>query len=88
MLLVKQDIKMKWIRQFITWFKYKNHPCYVSNNEFDHDYEYIDDSYGDGIYQNSCGHVECINCGNVSNDEADMPSYDDFEPDCWFDEIP
>ena len=53
------------------------HPCYANGEGYDHDWEYIDDSFDHEFGTEARGHWECLNCGGVDS-EAEPPHYDDW----------
>lgn len=56
----------------------KTSECEVPGGGFDHDFEWIDDSFDHEFGTEVCGHWECTDCGAV--DEKREPPYgDDFD---------
>lgn len=56
------------------------HPCRVGLNEYDHDPEFVDDSFDHEFGTEVCGHWECANCGQLFPDmEPPGYDYDDWE---------
>ncbi len=70
------------IDRFVIWWKYKKHPCYIGNGEFDHDLESHQDEQGDGIYTMTYSWVECATCGATHDDDAEIPEC----PEYYFDD--
>ena len=65
--------------RFVMWGYSKKHPCYIGHGEYDHDWEYHSDWYGDPDVIGGtvdCSHWECSTCGLI-DDELDPP-HDDF----------
>lgn len=76
----------RWIDRLSVWFWSKWHPCRIGLREYDHEWTYINDSYGADDVVNGwceCGHWECETCGELCED-MDPPGYDDFyDPAEW-----
>lgn len=54
------------------------HPCRVGFSEYEHNHEWIDDSFDHEYGTQQCGHWECDNCGDCGLDEG-PPTYEPFD---------
>jgi hypothetical protein len=53
------------IKRLLLWLEYRKHPCYIGSGEFDHDWEFVDDSF-DHEYGVEFIHFErCLVCGEM-----------------------
>jgi hypothetical protein len=55
-------------------------PCWVGPDEYDHNWRYVSDWYGDpGVINGTadCSHAECETCGAIDPD-AEPPEFEDF----------
>jgi hypothetical protein len=53
-------------------------PCYLGRGEFDHDWQFISDWFGDpGVINGTadCSRYECLRCG-AEDHESEPPDYD------------
>lgn len=55
------------IKRLIMWFKYRKHPCYVGNGEFDHDLEFIDESFDHEYGTETIHYMQCSACGQTGD---------------------
>ena len=66
---------MKWFKYFKLWIKYRKHPCYIGNGEFDHTLVEEWDEQGAGIYTATYCIVFCEICGATCDEDVDVPEY-------------
>ena len=72
--------------RLVIWFWSKTHPCRLGWKEYDHDWKYQSDWYGDpGVIGGTadCSYWECEACGEIDT-ESPPPDYDDYyDPAEW-----
>lgn len=57
----------------VMWFKFRRHPCYIGNGEFDHELEVVNDSFDHEFGTEVIQYMQCGTCGATHDEDASIP---------------
>lgn len=61
------------VERLVMWWRYRNHPCYMGNGEFDHELNWVDDSFDHEYGTEQIQYMQCTACGATHDEDSEIP---------------